>query len=131
MQQAPYYPPNTPLGELVTLVAATADVNSNTMVNGFFRGLTVYVNITALTGTSPTVTVTIEAYDSVSQGYVTLLESAALAATGLTMLQIYPGIASLANESANAVLPNEWRIAVALGGTTPAVTGSISANYQN
>ncbi len=61
MQQAPYYPPNTPLGEIVTLNAATANTNSATMVNGFFRGVTVFVNLTALTGTSPTVTVALEA----------------------------------------------------------------------
>lgn len=131
MQQAPYYPPNTPLGELVTLNAATANTNSATMVNGFFRGLSVFVNLTALTGTSPTVTVSLEAYDPVSKEFVALLTSAALAATGVSMLQLYPGIAVTANESASAVLPNQWRIAVTLGGTTPAVTGSISANYQN
>lgn len=131
MQQAPYYPPNTPLGEIVTLNAATANTNSDTMVNGFFRGVTVFVNLTALTGTSPTVTVALEAYDKVSGNFVTLLESAALAATGMSMLQLYPGVAVTANESASAVLPNQWRIAVTLGGTTPAVTGSISANYQN
>ena len=131
MQQAPYYPPNTPLGEIVTLNAATANTNSATMVNGSFRGVTVFVNLTALTGTSPTVTVALEAYDKVSGNFVTLLESAALAATGMSMLQLYPGIAVTANESANAVLPNQWRISVTLGGTTPAVTGSISANYQN
>lgn len=131
MQQAPYYPPNTPLGEIVTLNAATANTNSDTMVNGFFRGVTVFVNLTALTGTSPTVTVALEAYDKVSGNFVTLLESAALAATGMSMLQLYPGVAVTANESASAVLPNQWRVAVTLGGTTPAVTGSISVNYQN
>ncbi len=66
-----------------------------------------------------------------SGNFVTLLESAALAATGMSMLQLYPGVAVTANESASAVLPNQWRISVTLGGTTPAVTGSISANYQN
>ena len=131
MQQAPYYPPNTPLGELVSLVNATANINSKNITNGLYRGVTVYVNISAISGTSPTLTVALQGYDPVSQNYVTLLESAALAAVGISLLQIYPGIAVTANETASMALPNAWRIAVTLGGTTPSVTGSVSANYQN
>lgn len=130
MNQPPYVTPNTGLGTLVNLAAASVGVNSIDLVNGVNRGVTLFVNISALGGTSPTLTVTIEGKDPVSGQYYTVLESAALAAVGFSTLTVYPGVAVTANETASATLPQVWRVTTAIGGTTPAVTGTISGCLQ-
>ena len=125
--QNPYSVPNTSLGTLLTLTAASAGGNSAVQTNSVYRGVSVAVNITAITGTSPTLTVTIQGQDPVSGAYYTVLESAALSATGLTILTVRPGIAASANVAAAAIMPLYWRILYAIGGTTPAVTATVGA----
>lgn len=118
---------NITLAAPVSLAAASASGNSNTLDNQFCRGVTVVVDITAITGTSPTLTVIIEGYDSTSGKFYTLLSSAALSAVGTTALTVYPGIAASANVAASAILPEFWRVRYTIGGTTPAVTATIGA----
>ena len=59
--------------------------------------------------------------------YYTLLVSAALAATGFTVLKIFPGSTVTANLAANDTLPHEWRVAVGVA-DTDSMTYSISAS---
>lgn len=73
------------------------------------NGCEVFVNITAIGGAS-TLTVNIEVQDPMSKEWVLLLASAALAATGLTRLEIGPGIATVANVSKNTRLGYRVRI---------------------
>lgn len=114
--------------------AITANGNSNTANGAAFhnnvaRGLHLIVDITAVSGTSPTLTVTIEGFDSLSGQYYTLLASTALNATGTTVLKVYPGLTASANVAANDVLPKFWRVKWVIGGTaTPTVTASIAAS---
>lgn len=127
MPQTPYAPPNVNLGNLVTLTAASAGVNSAVQINNFYRGVQIGIDVTAITGTSPTLTVTLEGVDPVNGSTFTVLASAALSSTGYTTLTVFPGIAVTSNVSANTVLPFNWKIATAIGGTTPAVTATITA----
>lgn len=128
MPQSPYYAVNQNApAALLTLTAASVGTNSANQTNASFRGVILTVNITALGGTSPTLTVTIEGQDPVSGGYYTVLASAALSATGLTTLVVFPGVAVTANESASTPLPVTWRVATAIAGTSPAVTATIGA----
>lgn len=131
MNQPPLYPPNSQLGALATLTAASTGGTSALQVNSLWRGVTVFVNVSAITGTTPTFTVTLQGVDPVSGATITLLATTALNATGVHALTVYPGIAVTANVSANTVLPSNWQVIWAIGGTTPAVTATISANYQN
>jgi hypothetical protein len=112
---------------LATLAAASAGGNLADQVNYQHRGVKVIVDITALTGTSPTLTVTIQGKDEVSGKYYTLLASAALNATGTTVLTVYPGLTASANVMANDTLPKLWRVITAIAGTGPAVTATIAA----
>lgn len=118
---------DTDLGNLITLTAASAGATGPVMDGSMGRGVIVFVNISAITGTSPTLTVTISGVDSNGTAY-TILASPALTATGLTVLKVYPALAASANAVANDVLPVLWRIDTAIGGTTPSVTAKISAN---
>lgn len=119
---------NLPTGALITHTAASAGSNGSDQTNAARRGLHLVIDITAITGTTPTLTVTIEGKDPVSGKYYTLLASAALNATGTTVLKVYPGLTAAANTVVNDVLPGTWRVRTAIGGTTPAVTATIAAS---
>ncbi len=128
MPQTPYAPSNVNLGALVTLSAAATGTNSVVQLNNFYRGVLVGVNVTAITGTTPTLTVTVEGVDPVTNtATFTVLASASITTTGYTTLTVYPGIAVTANETASTVLPYNWKIVTAIGGTTPAVTATVTA----
>lgn len=127
MPQYPYSPVNNNLGALATLTAASTGGNSVDQNNAQCRGVVVGVNITAITGTSPTLTVTVQGKDTVSGEYYTLLTSAALTAVGFTELMVYPGVSATANVAASSPLPQTWRVSYAVGGTTPAVTATVGA----
>lgn len=116
---------------LITHSAASVGVTGGDQVNPSFKGLHVVVDITTITGTTPTLTVTVEGKDPVSGKYYTLLASAALNATGTTVLRIYPGLTASTNVTANDVLPRTWRVRSTIGGTGPAVTATIAANLIN
>lgn len=114
---------------LITLAAqGVGTVTSSDQTNNYGCGVQVGVNITVLTGTSPTVTVTVEGKDTVSGTYYTLLASAAIAATGFTLLTVYPGAPTTANVSSPQVLPKTWRVKAVVAGTTPAATATIGAS---
>lgn len=119
---------NTNTGALVTLAASAASGNSGDLTNLDARGLHLGINITALTGTTPTLTVIIEGKDTASGQYYTLLTSTALAAVAFTLLSVYPGITASANIAASQVLPRTYRIRYTIAGTTPAVTATIGAS---
>lgn len=112
---------------LVTLAASGVSGNSADQVNINKDGVLLVVDITALGGTVPTLTVIVEAKDAASGKYVALLTSAALAAVATTKLVVYPGVAAAANLSASDCLPRDWRVRYVIGGTTPTVTATIGA----
>ena len=72
--------------------------------------LSLGINITALTGTSPTLQVTISGKDAASGAYYTILQSAVLAATGFTLLSVAAGLVAAANTVANAVMPSVFSL---------------------
>lgn len=120
---------NHDLAALVSLSAAGAGATNGTdQRNVNHRGVQVVVDITAITGTSPTLTVKLQGKDNASGKYYDLLTSAALAATGTTLLTLYPGAPSTANVSSPQVLPATWRVIGTVGGTGPAVTATIGAS---
>lgn len=112
---------------LAVLTAAATGADGSDQLNYFGRGLKLVIDITAITGTSPTLTVTIQGKDEVSGKYYIILASAALNATGTTVLEVYPGIANASNSTQGVTLPKVWRVRSVIGGTTPAVTGTIAA----
>ena len=123
--QNPYYPQSTPQTNVITLTAASTGVASPVYTMGGNYALQVYINVSALTGTSPTLTVTIQGYDPTSGTYFTVLASTAIAATGFTVLTVATGTTAAANSVANSIMPQQFRINTTIGGTTPAVTATI------
>ena len=115
-------------GALITHTAASAGVNGADQTNINGRGIKVVVDVTAITGTVPTLTVTLQGKDTASGKYYTLLASTAIAATGTTVMDVYPGLTAAANATANTTLPKTWRVISTIGGTTPAVTATVGAS---
>lgn len=113
---------------LLTLTAASASGQIVAQDNPFWRGVQLVVDITAITGTTPTLTVIVEGMDEASGKFYALLTSAALSATGTTLLTVYPGVTAAANVAAAQALPKTWRVRYTIAGTTPAVTATVGAS---
>lgn len=113
---------------LAVLAAASISDFTNDIIDSRAKGLQLVIDITAITGTTPTLVVTIQGKDPASGKYFTILASASLNATGTTVLTVYPGSATTANVSSAMPLPRTWRVSWTITGTTPAVTATIGAS---
>ena len=115
-------------GALLTYTAAAVGTNGTDQTNSNARGIKLVIDITALTGVGPTLTVTLQGKDAASGKYFNILVSAALAAVATTVLEVYPGIANAANVTQGVSLPRTWRVIAVIAGTTPAVTATVGAS---
>ena len=112
--------------------ARAATANSDTKHNeGGFVGVHLTLDITAASGTTPTLDVKVQRFDALSGKWVDLTSGAFAqkTATGTSDLTIYPGIAETANLSVSDVLGATWRAVATIGGTTPSFTFSLGACY--
>jgi len=113
--------------------AKTATGNGTTQTNFNHAGVFLWVNVTAVSGTTPTLTVRLQWSPDGGTTWVDLDTTNAQTAsiTGVTtaVLRVYPGLATTANASLNSVLPRTWRLAWTIGGTTPSFTFAVQANY--
>jgi hypothetical protein len=112
---------------IVLTAAGAGTVNGGGVPNTSGLGLKVFIDITVITGTGPTLTVFVQVQDPASGKWVTLLTSAALNAVATTTLTIFPGATVTANVSANDHITRAFRIGYTVAGTTPAVTATIGA----
>lgn len=92
----------------LTQTASAVSTNGNDFDTATGKGLIVTIDVTTLT--AGTVTITVEGKDEVSGKYYTLLASTAIAATGTTVLRIYPGLTAAANAVANDITPSKCRV---------------------
>lgn len=84
--------------------------------------LFVGVNITAVSGTTPTVTVEVQQQDANGQ-WQTLAATAALSAAGQTALNLPEGSYSLAGGGS-------WRLRWVVTGTTPSLTFQVGVHWR-
>lgn len=118
----------TDMGTLITHTAASAGATGPIFPTHQGAGLLIFINITAISGTTPTLTVTLKGcMDGDATATYTILASTALNATGLTVLRVYPGLTAAANLTANDVVPGWCQISTAIGGTGPSVTATVRA----
>ena len=107
------------------LTAQTTTVSAGDCDNTAGSAAVFVIDITAITGTTPAVTFTIEGKDPISNKYYTILASASLTATGTTVLRVFPGATAAANLAANDIIPRTFRVTATISGTTPAVTATV------
>lgn len=118
---------NTPV-TLLPSAARTATLATPTQTSPNHRGLVLFVNITALAGTTPSLTPQILAVDPVSGTTLPIWAGAALTAVGLSAYLLYPGAAGGSYTGvAGIVVPRAWQANFVVAGTTPSVTFSAGA----
>lgn len=98
-------------GTLFASAVRTATVTGSDMSNDAYKCLVVAFDITVVPG-GDTVTVTVQGKDVTSGKYYTLLAGAAEAGTATRTYSICPGLPATANVSANAIVPQTWRVIV-------------------
>lgn len=109
--------------------AKTTTGNGATQTNFNARGVIVQTNITAVSGTTPSMTLTLQ-YSLDGTIWIPLLNSAAITAAGQNYLFVHPNMVAVANNVAQFPLPRVWRMAWAITGTTPSFTiGAIAVAY--
>lgn len=118
---------------VLSVASGTTTQTSTDQANVNFRGAYIIVNVTTLTGTSPTLTPKIQGKDPVSGQYFSLLlATAAISAAGTFVYLIYPNAAAGAQgvtQSSGFSLPAHWNIAMTAGGTVTNEAYTVSASY--
>lgn len=102
---------NRRIDPVLASAARTATTTSTDQHNENHRGGHFAINVTALAAT-PSIVAKIQGKDPASNEWYDVLVGAAITATGLTVLKVYPGITPSANASACDVLPVTWRVVV-------------------
>lgn len=112
--------------------ARTASGNGATYTNYNGAGVIFFVNVTAVSGTTPTMTVRLqESWDGTNWRDIdtTNLQTASITAAVLAKLELGRGLANVANASRNGNAPRLLRAAWTIGGTTPSFT--FSTTFQS
>lgn len=104
------------------LAARTSHPTATVVNQDSYRGVKIYIDITAFSGTS--ITFTVQALDPLNGTVSTVLASAAKSATGAFTLTVYPDAATVANVALADVMPRRWQITAT--GTITSVTYSIA-----
>jgi hypothetical protein len=116
-----------------TSSAKTSSSTSANVTNHNGRGGYIQINVTAVSGSSPTLTCRVQYSVDSGTNFVDLdttnAQTASITTTGLYQLRVYPGIAAVANSACNAALPRTWRLAWTIGGSSPSFT--FSANVAH
>lgn len=121
--------------ESFTVLASAVRAASNQsadFTNMNARGVSIILNITAVPGVQ-TITLNVEAKDTLAGVYQTLAFSSAISATGVHIVQVFPGAVetgALTNLYVQGVpLPRTWRVNMTHSGGGN-FTYSVTAQYQ-
>lgn len=116
-------------GTLMTSAARTSTVNSATITNYNGSTLILTVNVTAVSGTTPTLAVTIYGTDGLVN-FPIMATSSNITATGSYTFVVSPTAVTGATvtQSANMYVPRQFYVAYTIGGTSPSFT--FASNYS-
>lgn len=111
--------------------ARTVTANSSDVDNYSARGVRCLLDVTAASGTTPTLDVKLQSKDPISGKYVDLPGAAFTQKTAASTddLTVYPGVAETANETVSDVISGVWRAVATIGGTTPSFTFTLGCSY--
>jgi hypothetical protein len=113
--------------------ARTTTGTGTTNQNYNWAGAFFQINVTAVSGTTPTLLVRVQYTVDGTNFYdldTTNAQTASITTTGLSTLKVYPGLVNVASTQCNSMLPRQYRFAWTIGGTTPSFTFSIFASYN-
>jgi len=119
--------------EATVLASATrtASGNSADQTNYNAKGVILRLNITAVSGTAPTLDVRVQGKDVAAANYYTLAAFTQKTSTGAHILVVHPGVTDVQArlEEQDVPIPRTWRISYTIGGTNPSFTFSVAAAY--
>ncbi|GAC1306439.1 MAG: hypothetical protein NVSMB19_18600 [Vulcanimicrobiaceae bacterium] len=114
------------LAAVAAATVLTASGQSGNLAVGGFRELAVLVNVTAASGTSPSIAFVVEMNDSAGSGaWYPLLSAPAITAVGLASYSIGSGFPS-STTSADAAFGDTVRVRYVVTGTTPSFTSQVT-----
>ena len=117
---------------IVSSAALGATAASTPVASHGARGIIIYMEITAVSGTSPTLDSKVQAYDALGDVWhdITGAAFAQKSGTGSDYLTIYPGIGETGNEAVSDVIPALIRVYNTIGGSsTPTVTFTLGGVF--
>jgi len=116
---------------ILASAARTATFNGVDQTALGHKGVVLSLDITAASGTAPTLDVSLQIKDALGLLYVAMPSASFAQKTGVSTdtLTIYPGVAASANRQVSALMPITWRLVYTIGGTTPSFTFSVSGDY--
>ncbi len=93
------------------------------------KGVVVTVDTTAVSGTTPTLVVKLQAYDQLSGKYIDVpgATTATINSTSTVRFAVEPSLTASANVAVSQICPEMFRAVATIGGTTPSFTFSVSA----
>jgi len=116
-----------------SLGSRLATLQSSAIVNYTHTGMVLWVDVTAVAGTSPTLDFGIQFRNESSGSYVTITNFNQITATG-GQFHIYAlGVnenLSGANQRHALLLPRRWRLAAVIGGTNPDFTFQSDVSHE-
>jgi len=103
----------TASGDTFTDPAADPTVGTPADLSDYSSGI-VFLNVTDITGTTPTLTIDLYTYDKVAEAWVRFNGFSQVTAAGVVTLELPPG-----------QLPNSVAVKDTIGGTSPSVTADV------
>lgn len=111
-----------------TATTSSAQIDSSDLT---YKGVKAVIDITSVS-TSGSVSLVLEGYDETLGKYFTLISSAALTSSGITVVNVHPDLTAVTNKIAQDFLTDKWKATVThtgFDGTNPAsVTYAVSAH---
>lgn len=107
--------------------ARTATVAGTTGTNWNHTGMVVTLNVTAVSGTSPTLVAKLQFSPDGGTTWIDYdakATTASITATGAYILKFFPGCTEVANSAIGLPVPRTFRLHYTIGGTTPSFTFS-------
>ena len=131
--------PNNHVTILSSSARGSGATNSNMITNHSAKGGIFWLEVTAVSGSSPTLDVKLQGYDQDGADWVDLGDNVAgtgayafaqKTAASKDQLTIYPGLTASSNAVCSGVLPNQLRAVGTVGGSsTPTVTYTLGVDF--
>ncbi len=111
--------------------ARTTTSNSLDIASKGSKRVRLYLDITAASGTTPTLDLKVQAKDTLSGKYFDVAGASYVqkTTTGTDMLVLDSSITAVTNKAISEPLSTTYRVVSTIGGTTPSFTFSINAEY--
>ena len=114
--------------------ARTSTVAGATVTNFNAKGAVITINVTAVSGTSPTLVAKLQYSPDGGTTWIDYTNkpvTATISAIGQTTLIVCPGVTEVANSAVSLPLPRIVRMHYTIGGTTPSLTFATYFNWVN